>query len=87
MGGSVPEVRRVYRRWCVNSERQQEGAGVSETDSRSLMSASAQVRAWFLLLDWRVPPAGFEPAHTAPEAVALSPELRGRVRRGVRGDG
>lgn len=33
-----------------------------------------------------VPPAGFEPAHTAPEAVALSPELRGRVgRRG--GDG
>lgn len=26
-----------------------------------------------------VPPAGFEPAHTAPEAVALSPELRGRV--------
>lgn len=24
-----------------------------------------------------VPPAGFEPAHTAPEAVALSPELRG----------
>ncbi len=25
----------------------------------------------------RVPPAGFEPAHTAPEAVALSPELRG----------
>ncbi len=25
-----------------------------------------------------VPPAGFEPAHTAPEAVALSPELRGR---------
>lgn len=34
-----------------------------------------------------VPPAGFEPAHTAPEAVALSPELRGRVRRGDRGDG
>lgn len=28
-----------------------------------------------------VPPAGFEPAHTAPEAVALSPELRGRVGR------
>jgi hypothetical protein len=25
-----------------------------------------------------VPPAGFEPAHTAPEADALSPELRGR---------
>ena len=24
-----------------------------------------------------VPPAGFEPAHTAPEAVALSPELWG----------
>src|SRR4051812_30251996 len=24
-----------------------------------------------------VPPAGFEPAHTAPEADALSPELRG----------
>lgn len=31
---------------------------------------------------YRVPPAGFEPAHTAPEAVALSPELRGRVGRG-----
>ncbi len=28
-----------------------------------------------------VPPAGFEPAHTAPEAVALSPELRGRAPR------
>lgn len=27
----------------------------------------------------RSAPAGFEPAHTAPEAVALSPELRGRV--------
>src|SRR4051794_39849054 len=26
----------------------------------------------------KAPPAGFEPAHTAPEAVALSPELRGR---------
>ena len=26
----------------------------------------------------RVPPAGFEPAHRAPEARALSPELRGR---------
>src|SRR5215813_13221892 len=26
---------------------------------------------------WWVPPAGFEPALTAPEAVALSPELRG----------
>ncbi len=24
-----------------------------------------------------VPPAGFEPAHHAPEACALSPELRG----------
>ena len=24
-----------------------------------------------------MPPAGFEPAHTAPEADALSPELRG----------
>src|SRR5690606_36537886 len=35
----------------------------------------------------KVPPAGFEPAHTAPEAVALSPELRGRVGRGDRGDG
>lgn len=35
-----------------------------------------------------VPPAGFEPAHTAPEAVALSPELRGLCRRSVaRGDG
>lgn len=28
-----------------------------------------------------VPSAGFEPAHTAPEADALSPELRGRARR------
>src|SRR6516165_2827910 len=26
---------------------------------------------------FEVPPAGFEPALTAPEAVALSPELRG----------
>lgn len=26
-----------------------------------------------------VPPAGFEPAHPAPEADALSPELRGRI--------
>ena len=29
-----------------------------------------------------VPPAGFEPAHTAPEADALSPELRGLGTRG-----
>src|SRR5207248_11078427 len=27
------------------------------------------------------PPAGFEPARTAPEAAALSPELRGLGRR------
>jgi hypothetical protein len=27
------------------------------------------------------PPAGFEPAHTAPEAVALSPELWGLAHR------
>ena len=26
---------------------------------------------------WSVPPAGFEPAHRAPEARALSSELRG----------
>jgi len=26
---------------------------------------------------WKAPPAGFEPAHTAPEADALSPELWG----------
>src|SRR5215813_248511 len=30
-----------------------------------------------LAVRWWVPPAGFEPALTAPEAVALSPELRG----------
>ena len=35
---------------------------------------AAQVRAE----DWSAPPAGFEPAHPAPEAGALSPELRGR---------
>ena len=29
------------------------------------------------LLFGSVPPAGFEPAHHAPEACALSPELRG----------
>jgi hypothetical protein len=28
--------------------------------------------------DYLAPPAGFEPAHPAPEAGALSPELRGR---------
>ena len=27
----------------------------------------------------KVPPAGFEPAHMAPEANALSPELRGLI--------
>ncbi len=32
--------------------------------------------------DSMVPPAGFEPAHPAPEADALSPELRGRARAG-----
>ena len=26
---------------------------------------------------WKAPPAGFEPAHPAPEAGSLSPELRG----------
>ena len=32
---------------------------------------------WDLTCGFTVPPAGFEPALTAPEAVALSPELRG----------
>ena len=32
------------------------------------------------------PSAGFEPAHMAPEATALSPELRGRTERGYQGD-
>src|SRR6266571_3062916 len=31
--------------------------------------------------DREAPPAGFEPAHTAPEAVALSPELWGLAHR------
>ncbi len=35
-------------------------------------------------LNWLAPSAGFEPAHTAPEADALSPELRGQGRRGYR---
>ncbi len=35
---------------------------------------AAQVRAE----DWSAPPAGLEPAHPAPEAGALSTELRGR---------
>jgi hypothetical protein len=30
-----------------------------------------------MTLIFSVPPAGFEPAHHAPEACALSPELRG----------
>lgn len=47
---SVSEVCRVYRRWCADSERQQERAGVSETDSRPLLSASALVSALFLLI-------------------------------------
>src|SRR5215467_14100366 len=35
-------------------------------------------RSAVILAGYRwVPPAGFEPALTAPEAVALSPELRG----------
>src|SRR2546423_1825998 len=34
----------------------------------------------------RAPSAGFEPAHMAPEATALSPELRGREERGYQGD-
>ena len=32
-----------------------------------------------------VPPAGFEPAHPAPEAGALSPELRGRAKSAYAG--
>src|SRR5215208_1469138 len=35
----------------------------------------------------RAPSAGFEPAHMAPEATALSPELRGRKQRGYQGKG
>jgi hypothetical protein len=31
-----------------------------------------------------VPPAGFEPTHMAPEANALSPELRGLIRANPR---
>ena len=42
-------------------------------DGQGDAGTSAQVRAE----DWSAPPAGFEPAHPAPEADALSPELRG----------
>src|SRR5438132_11933449 len=34
----------------------------------------------------QAPSAGFEPAHMAPEATALSPELRGRKGRGYQGN-
>src|SRR5690606_7185227 len=50
-------------------------------------SSAKALMAGSLGTSCKVPPAGFEPAHTAPEAVALSPELRGRVGRGDRGDG
>ena len=44
-------------------------------DGSETAQSAAQVRAE----DWSVPPAGFEPAPPAPEAGALSPELRGPV--------
>src|ERR1700722_16712372 len=46
--------------------------GADRTPDRKYQQVSGRF-AWYR---W-APPAGFEPAHTAPEAVALSPELWG----------
>ncbi|MER5915411.1 hypothetical protein ABT124_34475 [Streptomyces sp. NPDC001982] len=62
--GGSPE---VYRRSIAGSAKQRKRARPNETGSRPLVSAFALVRAALLLTVWRVPPAGFEPAHTAPE--------------------
>ena len=42
------------------------------------MSNKKIVNHYFIFL---APPAGIEPAHMAPEAIALSTELRGRYKR------
>lgn len=55
------------------------GAAYGRTYNKTPSSAFS-LMAGSLGTSCEVPPAGFEPAHTAPEAVALSPELRGRCR-------
>ena len=37
-------------------------------------------KGWFFNQPFFVPPAGIEPALMAPEAIALSTELRGQLR-------
>ncbi len=60
---SPPRPRAVWHVMNRHAMKNEEGADRVSADQR---------------LCPEVPPAGFEPAHTAPEAVALSPELRGR---------
>ena len=49
---------------------------VKEAAGQPGIPAETANRTTFVPMFW-APPAGFEPAHTAPEADALSPELRG----------
>ena len=56
-----------------------ERAVVVEARRRAHAAGVAHRRAIVRRRCPNVPPAGFEPAHPAPEAGALSPELRGRL--------
>lgn len=62
--------------WSTTRERQRERAGLRETGDPPVLTSFALVSGGTAAQD-RVPPVGFEPTHPAPEAGALSPELRG----------
>jgi integrase len=60
-------------RTALNSQNSWDLAGLSPWAAPASLSRQKDVFAAIR----EAPPAGFEPAHTAPEAVALSPELWG----------
>ena len=53
------------------------GEGATASGQGKGLMAHPRLSEYSNLCLCTVPPAGFEPALTAPEAVALSPELRG----------
>src|SRR5438105_15628062 len=67
--------RRIERVRAQEPIRTPTSGGMTTSDRTSDMPPTRQHVGEFVKV--RVPPAGFEPAHRAPEARALSPELRG----------
>ena len=80
---TAPEARHAANRWSRLGGLRRDFARVPGCRSWSPDERPARpLRSWLAqALTWReslAPSVGFEPTHPAPEASALSPELRGR---------